>query len=155
MALPPRLPPSKEPVWGTELGARANSTHTPGSFLSFPPISLPWIHKNTVCVLEGCSPVIRPPAGVHTPDWAFTAVLEGERNPSVAVSWTRRAAEVHTAMAGLQEWGLPCGMGGGWGNGSPQQHCHLVERLKTLAHWVLSPRETPGPSQPQITDGHV
>lgn len=24
----------------------------------------------------GCSPVTRPPAGVHTPDCAFTAVLE-------------------------------------------------------------------------------
>lgn len=33
---------------------------------------------------KGRSPVIRPPAGVHTPDWAFTAVLEGNRDPSVA-----------------------------------------------------------------------
>ena len=72
-----------------------------------------------MCVLEGCSPVIRPPAGVHTPDWAFTAVLGGERNPSVAVSWTRRAAEVHTAMAGLQEWGLPWREGWGGGKREP------------------------------------
>ena len=111
--------PARSPSGGTELGARANSTHTQGSFLSFPPISLPWTQENTVCVLEGCSPVIRPPAGVHTPDWAFTAVLGGERNPSVAVSWTRRAAEVHTAMAGLQEWGLPWREGWGGGKREP------------------------------------
>lgn len=42
-------------------------------------------------------------------------------------------------MASLQRRGSHGGRGGGGGNGSPQQRHHLVERLKTLVHWVLSP----------------
>ena len=98
---------------------------------------------------------MRPPAGVHTPDWAFTAVLEGERNPLVAVSQTGRAGEVHTAMAGLQEWGLPWREVGSGGNGSPQQRRHLVEKLR---HWRTGsshPGDTPGPSQPKTTERHI
>lgn len=39
--------------------------------------------------LVGGSPVTRPPAGVHTPVWAFTAVLEVNGKEPVNPQWLR------------------------------------------------------------------